>query len=220
MSQDCCKIVTVPLYAVSLKQIFQRISSFVVSGDDAQEKLTNDLLKNHSSLSQLIFSQPSDRSHISKDNVSLAVFCIVLKELAHRYGRSLLPEGDLLEQPELLRDYLMVHMARESVEQFRLLFLDGKNHLIRDEVQGRGTINHVPVYPREIAKRCLELKAAGIIMVHNHPAGQPNPSRGDIIMTQNIEMALKVIEVKLIDHLIITKKAQTSFRQLGLLGTK
>ncbi|MCX5615732.1 DNA repair protein RadC [Bombella sp. TMW 2.2559] len=191
-----------------------------MSEDDAQEKLTNDLLKYHSSLSQLIFSQPSDRSHIPKDNVSLAVFCIVLKELAHRYGRSLLPEGDLLEQPELLRDYLMVHMARERVEQFRLLFLDGKNHLIRDEVQGRGTINHVPVYPREIAKRCLELKAAGIIMVHNHPAGQPNPSRGDIIMTQNIEMALKVIEVKLIDHLIITKKAQTSFRQLGLLGAE
>lgn len=201
------------------RETFHRIASFIVSGEEAREELTRELLRHHSSLSQLIFSQSSDRDHVSKDNVSLVVFCAVLKELAHRYGRSLLPEGDLLQQPELLRDYLMVHMARERVEQFRLLFLDEKNHLIRDEIQGRGTINHVSVYPREIAKRCLELDAAGIIMVHNHPAGQPNPSRGDIIMTQNIEMALQVINVKLIDHFIITKKAQTSLRQLGLLSS-
>ncbi len=113
----------------------------------------------------------------------------------------------------------MVQMAREKVEQFRLLFLDEKKHLILDEVQSHGTTNHVSVYPREIAKRCLEIKAKGIIMVHNHPSGQINPSRSDIIMTQNIERALTVIDVKLIDHFIITRKAQTSFRQLGLLDT-
>lgn len=217
MKQACCKTVTVPARTVSLRDVFHRIASFVVSGDEAQRKLTDTLLRHHSSLSELIFAQPADGGSVPRDNVSLVVLCAVLKELAHRYGRSLLPEGDLLEQPELLRDYLMVHMARERVEQFRLLFLDKKNHLIRDEIQGRGTINHVSVYPREIARRCLELKAAGIIMVHNHPAGQSDPSRSDIVMTQNIEMALKVIEVKLIDHFIVTKKAQTSFRQLGLL---
>ncbi|WP_195805390.1 JAB domain-containing protein [Bombella favorum] len=174
------------------------------------------LLCHHASLAELIFDQPTDQKNIAKENISLAVFCAVLKELAHRYGRALLPEGNLLEQPDVLKDYLMVQMAREKVEQFRILFLDGKNYLIRDEVQSHGTTNHVSVYPREIAKRCLELKATGIIIVHNHPSGQVNPSRSDIIMTQNIERALAVIDVKLIDHLIITRKAQTSFRQLGL----
>ncbi len=174
------------------------------------------MLCHHASLAELIFDQPTDQKNIAKENISLAVFCAVLKELAHRYGRALLPEGNLLEQPDVLKDYLMVQMAREKVEQFRILFLDGKNYLIRDEVQSHGTTNHVSVYPREIAKRCLELKATGIIIVHNHPSGQVNPSRSDIIMTQNIERALAVIDVKLIDHFIITRKAQTSFRQLGL----
>ncbi|MPW00365.1 DNA repair protein RadC [Bombella apis] len=201
----------------SVRESFHKIASFVVAGKDARKELVERLLRHHSSLAELISAQPTDRKAISRDDVPLAVFCAVLKELAHRYGRSLLPEDNLLEQPELLKDYLMVQMARERVEQFRLLFLDDRKHLIRDEVQSHGTINHVSVYPREIAKRCLALGAAGIIMVHNHPGGQVNPSRGDITMTQAIQKALAVIDVCLIDHVIITRKTQTSFRQLGLL---
>lgn len=199
-----------------MEEIFHRVASFIVSSEEARKELVKHLLLHHESLAALIFDQPTDRKNIAKENISLAVFCAVLKELAHRYGRALLPEGNLLEQPDVLKDYLMVQMAREKVEQFRILFLNQKNYLIRDEVQNHGTTNHVSVYPREIAKRCLELKATGIIIVHNHPSGQVNPSRSDIIMTQNIERALAVIDIKLIDHFIITKKAQTSFRQLGL----
>ena len=202
----------------SREQIFRLISSFSVAGKEAQVEMKRNLLTDYPSFTSLLCAQQKDSHMILRKSVPLSVLCAVLRELAHRYGRALLPEGNLMEQPELLRDYLMVHMARERVEQFRLLFLDEKNCLIRDELQSRGTINHVSVYPREVAKRCLELKAERLIMVHNHPAGQTMPSRADVVMTQHIETALKVIDVVLVDHFIITRKAQTSFRQLGLLA--
>lgn len=201
----------------SREQVFQLIASLSTSSRAAQGELCAHLLRNYTSLANLLCAQQKDRQAMLRQSVALPVLCAVLKELAHRYGRALLPEGNLMEQPELLRDYLMVHMARERVEQFRLLFLDGKNRLILDELQSRGTINHVSVYPREVARRCMELKAERLIMVHNHPAGQTAPSKGDLIMTQHIESALQVIGVVLVDHFIITRKAQTSFRQLGLL---
>jgi len=116
-----------------------------------------------------------------------------------------------------LVDYCMARMARETNEQFRVLFLDRKNKLLRDEVQNRGTVDHAPVYPREVVKRALELGASSLILVHNHPSGDPTPSASDIEMTKQIVEAAKTLDLTVHDHLIIGRNGHASLRQLGLM---
>lgn len=107
-------------------------------------------------------------------------------------------------------------LAHEPREQFRALFLDVKNQLIADEVMNEGTIDHAPVYPREIARRALELSAASVILVHNHPSGDPKPSAQDVAITREIT-ATSAVGVKVHDHLVIGRNGAASFRTLGLL---
>jgi DNA repair protein RadC len=116
-----------------------------------------------------------------------------------------------------LINYCTAAMARDPREQFRVLFLDRKNVLVADEVQARGTVDHTPVYPREIVKRALELSASAIILVHNHPSGDPTPSRADIDMTRQITGAAKALSIAVHDHLVIGLKGHASFKALGLL---
>lgn len=118
---------------------------------------------------------------------------------------------------QALLDYLKLALGHEPIEQFRVLFLDKKNILIQDEVQQRGTVDHTPLYPREIAKRALELNASALIMVHNHPSGDPTPSRADIEMTKQVAAALAPIRIALHDHLIIGQTKHTSFKSEGLI---
>ncbi len=108
-------------------------------------------------------------------------------------------------------------MGYEQVEQFRNLFLDRKNKLIADEVQQRGTVDHTPVYPREVIKRALVLNASALIVVHNHPSGDPTPSRDDIEMTRRLKTAILALELDLHDHIVIGHARHTSFRSVGLL---
>jgi DNA repair protein RadC len=131
-------------------------------------------------------------------------------------------QAEVAEQPVLnnwdrLIGYLNAALAREKVEQFRVLFLDPKNRLIADEAQARGTVNHTPVYPREVVKRALELHATALILVHNHPSGDPTPSRADLEMTRQIQDAAAVLEIVVHDHLILGNGRHTSFRNEGLL---
>jgi DNA repair protein RadC len=116
-----------------------------------------------------------------------------------------------------LIDYLRVAMAEQKNEQFRLLFLDNKNSLIADEEQQRGTVNHTPVYPREVVKRALELGASAIIMVHNHPSGDPTPSADDIAMTKEVAAAAEKLGIAVHDHIVIGRKGHASLRSLGVL---
>jgi len=116
-----------------------------------------------------------------------------------------------------LIDYCTKRMASEINEQFRVLFLDRKNKLLKDEVQGRGTVDHTPVYTREVVKRALELGASAIILVHNHPSGDPTPSRSDIDTTKEIVEAARLLGVSVHDHLIIGKTSHASLKQLGLM---
>jgi DNA repair protein RadC len=111
----------------------------------------------------------------------------------------------------------MAAMARAPAEEFRVLFLDRKNVLIADEMQARGTVDHTPVYPREIIKRALEHGACAIILVHNHPSGDPTPSRADIEMTREIAAAAKALKIAIHDHLVIGRGGHASFKALGLL---
>jgi DNA repair protein RadC len=141
----------------------------------------------------------------------------VIEAVAHRMARSQVIERSVISSWEALMRYCKTVMAYCDTERFRILFLDRKNVLIADEEQARGTVDHVPVYPREVAKRALELNASALILVHNHPSGDPTPSQADIDMTEAIEIACSAIGVALHDHVVIGKGADASFRSLGLL---
>lgn len=108
-------------------------------------------------------------------------------------------------------------MAYETTEQFQVLFLDKRNTLIADEVQQQGTVDHTPVYPREVAKRALALDATAVILVHNHPSGDPKPSQPDIAMTKQVVAASKALDIVVHDHVVIGRGTHASFRALGLL---
>src|SRR6201992_4390898 len=114
-------------------------------------------------------------------------------------------------------DYCRTAMAYEDKEQFRLLFLDKRNQLIADEVQQTGTVDHTPVYPREVVKRGLELSATALILVHNHPSGDPTPSRADIQMTQSIVEIAKPLGISVHDHIIVGKEGAASLKGLQLI---
>ncbi|ANT60598.1 hypothetical protein AYJ57_09615 [Salipiger sp. CCB-MM3] len=141
----------------------------------------------------------------------------IVEAAAHRLARSRVLQRPVVSSWEALLDYCQTAMAHAETEQFRILFLDRKNVLIADEAQARGTVDHVPVYPREVVKRALELNASALILVHNHPSGDPTPSSADIDMTAQIEAAASVMGITLHDHLVIGRSRELSFRAEGLL---
>ena len=140
-----------------------------------------------------------------------------IQAAALRLMRAEVQEKPILNDWQRLMDYLGAVLSRERTEQFRILFLDNKNRLLADEAQSRGTVNHTPVYPREVVKRALELHATALILVHNHPSGDPAPSRDDIAMTKAIGQAASVLAVVLHDHVIVGNGRWFSFRKEGLL---
>lgn len=133
-----------------------------------------------------------------------------------------LAKGEFVKKPALsswqqVIDYLTIAQGFEHREQFRILFLDKKNVLIADEVQGRGTVDHTPVYVREVVKRALELSATALILVHNHPSGDPTPSRADIDMTRVIVEAAKPLGIVILDHIIVGRQGHASLKALRLM---
>ncbi|WP_119391110.1 RadC family protein [Taklimakanibacter lacteus] len=142
-------------------------------------------------------------------------------KIVHAAGLRLI-KGEIRQRPLLsswsaVLDYCRAAMAFAEREQFRILFLDKKNGLIADEVQGEGTVDHTPVYPREVIKRALELAASAIILVHNHPSGDPTPSSADIDMTRRLIEAGDKLSIKVHDHIIIGRNGHASFRSLKLI---
>jgi|GEM_PF-75552 len=159
-----------------------------------------------------------ERSRQREDDL---YFTQVLLKAVHALMQRVLKE-EIRDRPVIgswaaLLDYLRVTLAHEPTEQFRILFLDRKNILIRDEQQSRGTVDHTPLYPREVVKRALELAASAIIMVHNHPSGDPTPSQQDIETTRAVVKALAAVNILVHDHVIIGKNRHLSFRSQGLI---
>jgi len=141
----------------------------------------------------------------------------IVEAAAQRLAKTKVMGRPALSSWSALLDYCTAAMARSEKEEFRVLFLDRKNHLIADEVQNRGTIDHTPVYPREIIKRALELGASSLILAHNHPSGDPTPSKADIAMTREVAVAAKALGISLHDHLVVGRGGHASFKSLGLL---
>jgi DNA repair protein RadC len=141
----------------------------------------------------------------------------IVQAAASRLARGQVKKRPVLSSWSAVLDYCRTAMAFEDKEQFRVLFLDKRNQVIADEVQQKGTVDHTPVYPREVVKRALELSATAIILVHNHPSGDPTPSRADIQMTQSIVEIAKPLGISVHDHIIVGKEGHTSFKGLKLI---
>jgi len=165
-----------------------------------------------------VLSAPADQLAAVTD-VGEAVVCElkVVEAAAHRLSQTRLRRREVLSSWDALLQYCRATMAHRATEQFRVFYLDRKNTLIADEEQAEGTVDHVPVYPREIVKRALLLNASALILVHNHPSGDPSPSQADIAMTDQIMTAAGALGIVLHDHVIIGKSRELSFRAEGYI---
>ena len=148
---------------------------------------------------------------------SVADAIAVVAAFAARINKPPRLERESLSSWNAVAAYCQKTMRGLGTEQFRVLFLDRKNKLIRDEMLGQGTVDHAPVYPREVVRRALELQAAALILVHNHPSGDPAPSSADVEMTKLIVDAARTMDISVHDHLIIGRDGHASLRQLGLM---
>ena len=147
----------------------------------------------------------------------LALDLKLVQEATLRMGRGEVKKRTVISSWSALLAYVKVALAHESREQFRLIFLDKKNQLIADEVMNHGTVDHAPVYPREVMRRALELSASAVILVHNHPSGDPNPSGADIDMTRQVIEAGRALKIAVHDHLVVGRDGVASFKALGLI---
>ncbi len=173
------------------------------------------LLERFGSFAEVISAEPAALAEVKGIGESAVATLKVVRAAALR-----LLSGQVMERPVLanwdkLMDYCRASMAYGSTEQFRILYLNRGNVLIADEVQQKGTVDHTPVYPREVVKRALELGATALIMVHNHPSGDPEPSTDDVKMTKEVMEAAKKLGIVLHDHIIVTKSGHKSLKSLG-----
>lgn len=181
--------------------------------------LAKDLIEKFGSFTE-VFNAPETRLlEVNGVGDSVVGELKIVREAALRLSRGAFKDRPVLDSWTSVLDYCRTAMGFEAREQFRLLFLDKKNRIIADEVQQEGTVDHTPVYVREVVKRALELSATAIILVHNHPSGDPTPSRADIEMTKEIVSAAEKLGIVIHDHIIVGKQGHASFRGLGLLDS-
>lgn len=179
--------------------------------------LAKQLLEKFDSFAGVISAEPIELVAVDGIKETTASTLKIIQAAAIRLLRDEISDKPILNSWDRMIDYCTASMGYNKSERFRILFLDVKNRLIADELQQKGTVNHTPVYPREVIKRALELGASSIIMVHNHPSGDPKPSKADIEMTRLVKDAGRVLSVTLHDHVIVTKNNFVSFKSMGLL---
>lgn len=180
---------------------------------DTKER-AKDMLAQYGTLNTMI--QRAEKGEFSEN---LNILFRVFKELMRRTLLEDIQGKPLLNNAQSVLNYCHAMMAYLDIEQFRIFFLDRKYHLICDEVQQTGTVDQVSLYPREVLKRALDVGATCLIMVHNHPTGDPSPSRADIDLTYQLRDSLRPFRMNVLDHFIIGKKGYFSFREQGLIGS-
>ena len=179
--------------------------------------LAKRLIERFGSLAAVLAAPPERLMEEDGLKETSVVLLKAVRESGLRMGREEIMERPVMSSWDALIEYCRAAMAHEDTERFRVLFLNRKNALIADEVQQKGTVDHTPVYPREVVKRALELGATALILVHNHPSGDPEPSRPDIDMTKEVRDAAVALGIVLHDHVIVSRSGYTSFKSLGLL---
>lgn len=178
--------------------------------------LAKSLIQNFGSFQGVMHATPDQLISFGLSENTAAAIKIIQASALHLMKQELLKRPVLNSWTKLV-DYLQATMAREQREHFRLMFLNKKNELIADEIQQSGTVDHTPAYPREIMKRALELGATALILAHNHPSGDPTPSKADIEMTEAIIQAGKPFSIVIHDHIIVSRNGVNSMRNMGLI---
>jgi DNA repair protein RadC len=179
--------------------------------------LAKDLLAKFGSFAEVISASPKRLAEVDGLGEAAITEFKVVQAAAHRLAKGQVKKRPVLSSWHSVLDYCRAAQAFAEKEQFRILFLDKRNQLIADELQQVGTVDHTPVYPREVVKRALELSATAIILVHNHPSGDPTPSQADIDMTKQIASVAKPLGVLLYDHIIVGKEGHASLKGLKLI---
>jgi DNA repair protein RadC len=175
------------------------------------------LLEAFGSVAAVVAADPPELARFARLDAITITDLKMLRRLSVRLARSQACRRPVLSSWSALVAYVRSALAHEPREQFRTLYLDRKNILLRDEFVAHGTVDHAPVYPREVIRRALELSASALILVHNHPSGDPAPSRADIEMTRQIMDAARIFSLQVHDHLVIGRQGTASFKQLGLI---
>lgn len=176
------------------------------------------LLREFKTLEGVIAAPVERLKSVDKIGDAAAINFRAIHAIAGRVGRQSLETREVISSWNSLIEYCRTTLQHESREQFRVLYLDTKNQLIEDRLLSQGTVDRAAVYPRDVVKRALEVDAAALILVHNHPSGDPTPSRADIDMTREMVRAAAPLELKIHDHIIVGKKDVASLRTLGLMG--
>lgn len=179
--------------------------------------LAKRLLHDFASLGAVLAADEAQLLAYGRVNERTVALFKAIREAARRLAREEIVDRPVISSWSRLIEYCRIALADEPVERFRVLYLNRKNMLIADELQQRGTIDHTPVYPREVIKRALDLGASALIMVHNHPSGDPTPSQADIAMTREVRDAGERLGISLHDHIVVGKQGTTSFKQMGLI---
>ena len=181
--------------------------------------LAKALIKEFGTFERVLAAPPARLKEVPGVGDAVVAGLKVVEAAAIRMARGKTVDQPIIGSWDALLEYCRASMSFRGTEVFRVLFLDRKNRLIAHEQQGSGTVDHTPVYPREIVRRALELEASSVILVHNHPSGDPTPYRADIAMTREVEKAAAALGITVHDHLVIGGQDQASFRALGLLST-
>lgn len=179
--------------------------------------LAKRLLKQFGSFSKVIYADDVALRQVDEVGDAVIAALKTVRVAAQRLIKSEIADQPVIQSWSALMDYCKLAMGNSKVEEFRVLFMNHRHALIADEVMHRGTINHTPVYPREVVKRGLELSAAAIILLHNHPSGDPTPSKADIDVTKKIVEAAATVGITVHDHVIITETGHYSFKSFGLI---
>ena len=179
--------------------------------------LAKQLIARFGSFAETVAAPPQRLAEVAGLGEAAITEIKIVQAAAHRLARGEVKRRPVLSSWSAVLDYCRTAMAFADKEQFRVLFLDKRNQLIADEVQQVGTVDHTPAYPREVVKRALELSATAVILVHNHPSGDPTPSRADIQMTHSIVEVAKPLGIAVHDHIIVGKEGHVSFKGLKLI---
>ena len=179
--------------------------------------LAKRLIAEFGSFAELIAAEPARLRRVPGVGDSVLAALKIVEAASHRALRDQVLGRPVISSWQALLDYCKVSMQHIKSEQLRILFLDRKNVLIADEIQQTGTVDHTPVYPREVVRRALDLGASSLILVHNHPSGDPTPSRQDIATTERVVEAGKPLGITVHDHVVIGRNGHVSFKALGYL---
>jgi DNA repair protein RadC len=180
--------------------------------------LAKSLIETFGSFAEVVSAPPARLKEVEGVGEAIVTELKIVEAAAQHLAKGRIKNRKVLSSWSAVLEYCRTSMAFADREQFRVLFLDKRNQLIADEVQQRGTVDHTPVYPREVVKRALELSATAIVLVHNHPSGDPTPSRADIQMTRLIVEVARPLGIEVHDHIIVGKDGHASLKGLRLMS--